>query len=148
MATRKSTTVSSRGPRTRRGAKVSLKAKLSAPIDKLLAYWIDLSKRPTLTQRDFRTFINKTEETLQYFVDYYGWYRGKQIEQDKFFRRPYSLVWWQKQILEKELESKELSDQHYALMKEYATKFIPRIKKCFGRRLALSYINKNTTSRC
>ena len=84
----------------------------------------------------------RTEETLQYFVQYYSWYRGKHIEQHAFFRRPYSLVWHQEKILEKVFESNDLSGQNYSLMKEYATKFIPRIRKCFGQQLALSHIDK------
>jgi hypothetical protein len=114
------------------------------PIDELLTYWTNLSKRPTLTREDFRTFVQMTEKTLDYFFEYYGWFRPSdvQIAKDKFFRAPYSLVWYQRDITKKVLESPRLSDHYYNLMKEYAKKFIPRIKKCFAQQLARSQIEK------
>ena len=42
------------------------------PIDKLLAYWVDLSKRPTLTREDFRTFVRMAEQTFRHFQEFYG----------------------------------------------------------------------------
>jgi hypothetical protein len=114
------------------------------PIDELLTYWTNLSKRPTLTREDFRTFVHMTEKTLDYFFEYYGWFRpvDVQIAKDKFFRHPYSLVFIQKDVLKKVFESPRLSDHYYNLMKEYAKKFIPRIKNCFGQQLAHSQIEK------
>jgi hypothetical protein len=71
-------------------------SKRHVPIDKLLAYWIDLSKRPTLTQKDFRSFLRKVDETLEYFSEFYGWDRRGDIEntRDKFFRRVSILISW------------------------------------------------------
>jgi hypothetical protein len=114
------------------------------PIDKLLTYWIDLSKRPTLTREDFRTFVHMTEKTLDYFFEYYGWHRSIDVEiaKDKFFRSPFSLVTYQKDFLEKVFETPQLSARSYNMMKEYAKKFIPRIKKCFGQQLVHSQSEK------
>jgi hypothetical protein len=89
-------------------------------------------------------FVHKTEQTLQYFVGYYGW-SGSEIEwqrHDRFLRRPYSLVVWQDRILEQVLNTGKLSNQNYALMKDYAKAFIPRIKKCFGQQLVISHVEK------
>jgi len=55
-------------------------SKRRVPIDKLLAYWTILSKRPTLTCEDFLEFLRMTEETHEYFRQYYGGY----VERDKF----------------------------------------------------------------
>jgi len=130
MAARKSKAVSGRSRRLR--------------IDELLTYWTNLSKRPTLAREDFRTFVQMTEKTLDYFFEYYGSFRPSdvQIAKDRFFRAPYSLVWHQRDIAKKVLESPRLSDHYCNLMKEYANKFIPRIKKCFAQQLARSQIEK------
>jgi hypothetical protein len=122
----------------------SSRRKQLIPINELLVYWIELSKRPTLTREEFRVFVQMADETLQYFAEYYGWYCGRHIEEakDKFFKRVYSLVWWQKDILEDVFKSPRLIDRHYNLMKEYAKKFIPRIKNCFEQQLALCQSEK------
>jgi hypothetical protein len=114
------------------------------PIDELLTYRTNLSKRPTLTRDDFRTFVQMTEKTLEYFFEYYGWRRpvDVHIAKDKFFTHPHSLVTSQTPILEKVFESPRLSDYYYNLMKDFAKKFIPRIKKCFGQQLVHSQIEK------
>ena len=107
------------------------------PIDKLLAYWVDLSKRPTLTQEDFKTFLRMASDTYGHFLKFYGWYRTKHVEMagDKFFTRLHSLVAWQGKILEEALKFDQLTDREYVTMRDFAKKFIPRIKRCFGQQL-------------
>jgi hypothetical protein len=63
------------------------KKKSRVPIDELFEYWVDLSRRPTLTQDDFRTFLRMSDETFDYFVEHFGWYRNKHVEQqnDRFY---------------------------------------------------------------
>jgi hypothetical protein len=43
------------------------------------------------------------------------------------------MVWWQDELLKAAIERKRLSNNEFALMKDVAKKFIPRIKKCFGQ---------------
>jgi hypothetical protein len=120
------------------------KKKSRVPIDELFEYWVDLSRRATLTQEDFRTFLRMSDETFDYFVEHFGWYRNKHVEtqNDRFYVHVNGLVCWQDDILKKVLEQKELGDREYIVMKEYAKKFITRIKKIFGRQLALSQVEK------
>jgi hypothetical protein len=56
------------------------------PISELLDYWIDISKRPTLTVEDFALFLEKAQASFEYFAELYGWYRPKhaQMSSDKF----------------------------------------------------------------
>jgi len=47
------------------------------PIDKLLAYWVQLSKQPVLTQEEFRTFVEMSQHTFRHFEEHYNsLYRG------------------------------------------------------------------------
>ena len=103
-----------------------------------LAYWVDISKRPTLTGDDFRKFLRMTEDTFRHFVEHYGWYRNRHIEEqrDLFFKQVHSLIWWQKEIAEKEIVSGSLTNSGYTVVKQYARKFISRIRKCFGQQVA------------
>jgi len=144
MASLRGGRVSGRGRRKNESDKRHSKKKSRVPIDKLFEYWVDLSRRPTLTQDDFRTFLRMSGETFDYFVEHFGWYRNKQVEQqnDRFYRDVNGLVCWQDDILKKVLEQKELGDPEYTIMKEYAKNFITRIKKIFGRQLALSHAQK------
>jgi hypothetical protein len=41
------------------------------PIDELLTYWIDVSKRPTLTLEDFRLFFDRAYATASHFRQSY-----------------------------------------------------------------------------
>jgi hypothetical protein len=120
------------------------KRKARVPIDKLLAYWIDLSKRPTLTYEDFLSISRKAEETLEHFTEFYGWARGSDIEhaQDKFFRGLPSLIAWSHLYFKGAYKTKQIGDNEYATMKDLAEKFVPRIKKCFGHQLTLSRLKK------
>jgi hypothetical protein len=132
--------VSGRGHQRNKSDKGHAKKKSRVPIDELFAYWVDLLRRPTLTQDDFRTFLSKTEQTLNHFMDFYGHVENAR---DKFFRRVYyTLIWLRDKLLEKELESPQLTDHSYATMKDYARKFIPRITNHFGQQLALAQAQK------
>ena len=109
------------------------KRKARVPIDKLLTYWIDLSKRPTLTYEDFLSFLRKVEETLEHFTEFYGWNRLSDIEhaRDKFFRGLPSLIAWSHLYFKGAYKRKDI-----------AKKFVPRIKKCLGHQLILSRLEK------
>jgi hypothetical protein len=118
----------------------SRKKRRRIPIDRLLDYWVDLSKRQTLTVEDFVTFANMCGQTLDYFFDYYGWYRSKHLElhKDKFYRDVLGLCTYQDDVLKKLSEHAKLPNHYYAQMKDYAKKFITRIKKHFGQDLMQS----------
>jgi|SRR6516225_5705733 hypothetical protein len=49
------------------------------PIDELLNYWIDISKRPTLTLEDYALFFERAKATMAYFEEVYD------VSRDKFF---------------------------------------------------------------
>jgi hypothetical protein len=124
-------------PSMRRGSRRAVrrtKQESRIPIDGLLNYWIDISKRPTLTLEDYALFFERALATMQYFAEFYGWYRLKHVQtsSDKFFQRVSSLVWHQDDLKKAAIERKKLSSHDYAEMKNVAKKFIPRIKKCFG----------------
>jgi hypothetical protein len=42
------------------------KRKSRIPIDQLLDYWTDISKRPTLTLEDYALFFDRAEATVTY----------------------------------------------------------------------------------
>jgi len=42
------------------------------PIDELLDYWIDISKRPILTLEDYELFFERITESMKYFEEFYG----------------------------------------------------------------------------
>src|SRR5689334_2772758 len=112
-------------------------SKRRVPIDKLLAYWIDLSKRRTLTPEDLCFFFRMTEATFQYLAEYYH-DTHLIIEQDKFLSRVSYLPFLQEGILKKVAQSGHLAARDSVVIKDTAKKFIPRIRKFFGQRLALS----------
>jgi hypothetical protein len=113
-------------------------SKRRVPIDKLLGYWIDLSKRSNLTYEDFLEFLRMTEETYQYFRQYYDGY----VERDKFINGLSLLVHWPEKYFSKVYETQRLTPRVYVFMKDTAKKFIPRIQKYFGQQLALSHLEK------
>jgi hypothetical protein len=115
------------------------------PINELLEYWIDISKRPTLTVNDLELFFQKATATFDHFAHFYGWYRPKHAEMssDKFLRQIHSMVWWKKEHLKRAMERKHLTNNEYALMKDVAKKFIPRIRKCFGLDLVVATSKKS-----
>jgi hypothetical protein len=116
-------------------------------IDKLLDYWIDISKRPILTPEDYALFLKMIETSMKYFAEFYGWYRSKHVgaSRDKFFRSLNTTLWLlqQDELRKPASESMQLSRNKYAQMKDFAKKFIPRIKKCFGQDI-VSAINTKT----
>jgi hypothetical protein len=38
----------------------------------LLDYWIDISKRPSLTLEDYELFFERITESMRYFEEFYG----------------------------------------------------------------------------
>jgi hypothetical protein len=136
MARRESKTVGA-SDRRRRQSDELFSTKKRIPIDQLLAYWIDLSKRSTLTLDDYRKFIAMAKETNQYFRENYG-----HIERDKFLRFIPILISWPQNYFKEVYETQQLADSEYALIKDVAKKFIARIKKYFGQRLVLSRSEK------
>jgi hypothetical protein len=44
-----------------------MRKKKRVPIDELLEYWIDISKRPTLTLEDYALFLERAEASFRYF---------------------------------------------------------------------------------
>jgi hypothetical protein len=110
-------------------------SKRRVQIDKLLAYWIELSKRSNLTYKDFLEFLRMTEETYQYFRQYYDGY----VERDKFINGLSLLVRWPEKYFSKVYETQRLAPRVHVFMKDTAKKFIPRIKKYFEQQLALAH---------
>ena len=102
-------------------------------IDKLLDYWLEISKRQPLTLADYRQFFARAEFTMRYFAEFYGWVRLKHVQQsEKFFQTVHFLVWNKDNYL-KAVKGNTLSNQEYVLVKNIAKKFIPRIRRCFGQ---------------
>jgi hypothetical protein len=115
--------------------------KTRIPIDELLNYWIDISKRPTLTVEDFALFFERAKATMRYFEEFYGAYHVKQL--DIFFGQINHMVWMKDDLLKVATERKRLSNNDYAQMKDVAKKFISRIRKCFGQDIVVA-IDKKT----
>jgi hypothetical protein len=110
------------------------------PINELLDYWIDISKRPTLTVEDFALFFERAKDSTEYFEVFYGTYW---LNQDSFFANINHTVWMKDELLKIATERKRLSNNDYALMKDQAKKFISRIRKCFGQDIVVA-IDKKT----
>ena len=102
------------------------KSKKRVPIDELLDYWTDLSKRSTLTLKDFALFFERAKATRSHFSESYPYMR------DKFFDRIDFLPFYQGRLLKAATEKKRLSNNDYAQIKNAAKNFIPRIKRWFG----------------
>src|SRR5262245_6890987 len=100
------------------------------PIDELLDYWIDISRRPTLTVEDFALFFERAKDSIEYFAEFYGSYR---LNQDSFFVNINYRVWMKDDLLKAAIKRKQLSNNDYAYMKSTAKTFISRIRKCFGQ---------------
>jgi hypothetical protein len=114
-------------------------------IDKLLEYWTDISKRPSLTLEDYRLFFERATESMEYFKEFYGWRHPTDVRlaKDKFFPRIDSMVGMQEWRLKQETK-KKLSNNAYAQMKDMSRNFIRRIKRCFGQEI-VEAIGKRTT---
>ena len=123
-----------------------MRRKRRIPIDELLDYWVDISKRPILTLEDFALFFDRAKASFEYFAEFYGWDRPKHVEMspDKFLRHVHYMLWMQDKYLTAATERKRLSRNEYAQMKDVAKKFILRIRKCFGLDLVAA-INTKTT---
>jgi hypothetical protein len=63
------------------------------PIDELLDYWIDISKRPTLTLEDYALFFERAHATVRHFTESYPRWS------DKFFDRIYYMVFDRDRLL-------------------------------------------------
>ena len=114
------------------------------PIDELLNYWIDISKRSNLTVDDYALFFDRTRESMNHFAEFYGWRRPVDVRlfKDKFYSRIESLLWLRNDLLKAAEGSKQLPRNDYAEMKDVAKKFIPRIKKCFGQDIVAAVSKK------
>ena len=100
----------------------------SLPIDELLEYWIDLSKRPNLTLEDYALFFERAKATMKYFEQVYD------ASRDKFLQRVQIILYAQDTLdglLKPARQRRGLSNLDYSLMKDWAKKFISRIKEGF-----------------
>jgi hypothetical protein len=96
------------------------------PIDELLNYWIDISKRPTLTTADWDVFRKRIDATMEYFQKTYS---QRFLGTNKFFARVQIIG-----LLTFPRETPgELSRAEYSTMKDFAKNFIRHIKECFAK---------------
>jgi hypothetical protein len=127
-------------PSMRRGSRRAVrrtKQESRIPIDGLLDYWIDISKRKTLTLEDYVLFFERAKATVTYFSESYP------RMSDRFFDRIYYTVFQQDRLLKAATERNRLANPAYAQMKDVAKKFIPRIKKWFGADIVAAINRKN-----
>jgi hypothetical protein len=116
----------------------ALRKKGRIPIDELLDYWIDLSKRPNLTLEDYALFFERAKAIVTYFSQSYP------RMSDKFFDRiHYMVAILQDDLLKAATERKRLANYEYAQIKDVAKKFIHLIKKWFGADIVTA-INRKT----
>jgi hypothetical protein len=100
-------------------------------------YWIDISKRPTLTVEDFRLFFERTEATVWHFSQSYP------RMSEGFFDRVNYMVWQRHRWLDRATEDHRLANDMHALMKDVAKNFIRRIKKWFAADI-IAAVDKRT----
>src|SRR5262249_44618506 len=105
-------------------------------IDELLAYWIDISKRPTLTVEDFRLFFDRADATVAHFSESYP------LMRNKFFERLQVMKLLRDGLPEDATEKNRLTNNAYASMKDVAKKFIHRIKSYFAAEIVASIDRK------
>jgi len=91
--------------------------------DELLAYWLDISKRPDLNVDDYVRFSDMVKLTRTYPI------AGHSPSEQRFLDRLGFLAWKHDEFLKSAIQSGRLANHDYALMKDYAKKFIARIKK-------------------
>jgi ADP-ribosylglycohydrolase len=116
--------------------------KKRVPIDELLEYWTDISKRPSLTLDDYRLFFERVTASMEHFEDFYG---GRSPP-DKFLDRMNYMWFYRDKLLKRETQRAaggKLSNNAYAHMKDVGKNFIRRIKKCFGQDIVAA-IDKRT----
>jgi hypothetical protein len=94
-------------------------------IDELLTYWVDISKRQTLTVDDFALFFDRADATARHFRQSYP------RMSDKFLDRVEYTVFYQSR-LGVETRKKQLGNSAHAFMKDVAKNFIRRIKRWFA----------------
>jgi hypothetical protein len=106
------------------------------PIDELLDYWIDISKRPTLTVADWDVFKEKNRATMEYFQEMYSQHF---LQSNKFFGGAQTLF-----LVTFVRETPgELARAEYTTMKDFAKNFIRHIKRTFAKDI-VSAINAKT----
>jgi hypothetical protein len=106
------------------------------PIDQLLNYWIDVSKRPAFTLEDYVLFFKRAEMTVAHFSEAYP------RMSDKFFDAIQFQVWDQDRALKAATGQNRLANFAHAHMKDVAKRFIPRIKKWFAAEIVIAIHNK------
>jgi hypothetical protein len=112
--------------------------KRGIPINELLDYWIDISKRPALTPKDYTLFFERVTASMKHFEESYPNY----VRSDRFLTGM-TLLWFHRDKSLKAETEQQLSNNAYAQMRDVANKFIRRIKKCFSRDIVTA-INTKT----
>jgi hypothetical protein len=107
------------------------------PIDELLVYWNDISKKPTLTPDDLELFFDRAKATMAYFSETYP-----RMMSENFFTSISVLPLFKDRAIEDAAERKRLANPQHVTMKDVARKFIPRIKKYFGADIAVAIDSK------
>lgn len=106
------------------------------PIDELLNYWIDVSKRPAFTLEDYVLFFERAKMTVTHFLEAYP------RMSDKFFDAICWQVFDQDRALKAATTQNRLANFAHAHMKDVAKKFIRRIKKWFAAEIVATINNK------
>jgi hypothetical protein len=96
-------------------------------IDKLLDYWIDISKRQTLTIDDYRLFFDKAKATWKHFYQAYP-----RMASEGFLLRVQLICVERERFLEAARNSKKGMNAPHAQMKNVAKKFVSHIKEWFA----------------
>jgi hypothetical protein len=96
------------------------------PIDKLLQYWDDISKRSDLTAADFDVFLGRIASTMEYFRELYS---DRFLHSNRFFARVQII----RMLKFPSAKGGEISRVQYSTMKDVAKKFIRHIKEGFAK---------------
>jgi hypothetical protein len=107
------------------------------PIDQLLNYWTDVSKRPAFTLEDYVLFFERAEMTVAHFSEAYP------RMSDKFFDVIKLQVWDQDRALKAATGQHRLANFAHAHMKGVAKRFIPRIKSGLPPRSSSQFTTKH-----
>jgi hypothetical protein len=113
-----------------------MKKKSRVPIDDLLNYWTDISKRPSLTLEDYAMFFDRAKTTVSHFSEAYP------RMSERFFDRIHYMVFERDRLMKAATEKDRLANFAHAQMKDVAKKFIPRIKKWFGAHIVAAIDRK------
>jgi hypothetical protein len=106
------------------------------PIGKLLNYWEDISKSPTLTVGDYDVFLDRVDATMEHFDEMLNQHY---LRSNKFFAGMQTI----RLIKFHRKKPGELSRAEYSTMKDVAKKFIPRIRKYFAQDLVVAINTKS-----